>query len=599
MKMQVISLIALIFLAFGYSFFNEPIDPEITKEEIVQHISYLASDELKGRFSGSDGAAAAAEYIKKEFESSKIKPFFGNDYYQEFDFVAGLELTDNNKVSIGFSKESIKPEIGKDYTVLYFSDSGTASGELVFAGYGISAPELEYDDYKDIDVTGKIVLVMRYNPDIDNPHSKFDKYSELRYKAKTAKDKGAAGMILFNGYIPKDEDDKLVKLNYDNAPAMKSFPAVQIKRIIAEKLFTARNTNLSDLQKKMNDEKKPSSFLFTDVKVDLETGIKQVNKSGINVAGFIEGNDPELKNEYIVIGAHYDHIGMGETGSLYRGEDQQIHNGADDNASGTTGVIELAEKFAGSKDKLKRSVIFVAFSGEELGLLGSNYFVQNLSVPPKQIIAMINMDMIGRMNAENNLIVYGTGTSPVWKDLLNKNNEFSFKLSFNDEGYGPSDQSSFYAKEIPVLFFFTGTHSDYHRPSDDVDKINAAKEEQILKYIYSVTEDINTNSTRPEYVNVPRKDTGGAMRFKVYVGTIPDYGSQAEGFKITGVSEGSPAQKAGLKGGDIIVEFGGKKVSNIYDYMYAMNSFAPGDIVDVLVKRDKDELKLKLELAAK
>lgn len=599
MRKHLFILLSALSLTFGYTFFENPDDAEITSGEIKQHITFLASDDLKGRYTGSEGAVTAANYIKDQFEESGLKPFFGKDYFQKYDFISGLELTDDNSLSFDIAGDETEPKLNEDYTVLYFSDAASESGNVVFAGYGISAPELKYDDYKDIDVKGKIVLVLRYSPDVDNPHSEFDKYAELRYKAKNAQEKGAAGLILVNGYIPKDDEDKLVRLHYDNAPAVKDLPAVQIKRTVAEKLFKSQNIDLKALQEKINADNTPASFEFRDLEADITTGIRQAKKPGINVAGYIEGSDEVLKNEYIVIGAHYDHIGMGETGSLYRGEDTQIHNGADDNASGTTGVLELAEKFSANKDKLKRSVIFVTFSGEELGLLGSAHFVQNLSVPAKSIIAMINMDMIGRMNEDNNLIIYGTGTSPQWKDLLNKHNEYSFRLSFNDEGFGPSDQSSFYAKEIPVLFFFTGTHTDYHRPSDDIDKIEAEKEEKILKFIYAVTEEVNTSESRPAYVNVPRKDTGGAMRFKVYVGTIPDYGSLAEGFKITGVSEGSPAQKAGLKGGDIIVEFGGKKVSNIYDYMYAMNSFAPGDVVDVLVKRDKEEIKLKVELAAK
>ena len=262
--------------------------------------------------------------------------------------------------------------------------------------------------------------------------------------------------------------------------------------------------------------------------------------------------------------------------------------------------MELAEKFASIKDKLKRSFIFVSFSGEELGMLGSNYFVQNLTVPYKVVDAMISLDMIGRMNEENSLMIYGTGTSHKWKDLLNQfNKEYNFKLTFNDEGFGPSDHTSFYAKEIPVLFFFTGTHGDYHRPTDDADKINSAKEEKILDLVYQVAEDLDTTLTRPDYVNVPRKDTGGPTKFKVYIGTTPDFGAQVDGYKISGVTDGSPARKAGLKAGDIIIEFGGKKVSNIYDYMYAMNEHAPGDKVDITVLRGNEKVTLTLELAAK
>jgi hypothetical protein len=290
---------------------------------------------------------------------------------------------------------------------------------------------------------------------------------------------------------------------------------------------------------------------------------------------------------------------MGETGSLYRGDEPQIHNGADDNASGTTGVLELAEKFANAKDKLKRSLIFITFSGEELGLLGSAYFVNNTPIPVSQMSTMINMDMIGRLNEKNELIVYGAGTSPEWKDLLNSTNAYNFNLAFHDDGYGPSDHSSFYGKNIPVLFFFTGTHTDYHRPSDDADKINFTGEEKILNYVYDITYKINTSEQKPVYVNVPRKEMGTTGGWKVYVGTIPDYAANVEGFKISGVNEGSPAQKGGIEAGDIMISFGGKKITNIYDYVYALKEHVPGDVVEVIVKRNGEEVELKVELGAR
>jgi Zn-dependent M28 family amino/carboxypeptidase len=290
---------------------------------------------------------------------------------------------------------------------------------------------------------------------------------------------------------------------------------------------------------------------------------------------------------------------MGETGSLYRGDEPQIHNGADDNASGTSGVLEIAEKFANEKDRLKRSMIFITFSGEELGLLGSAYFVNNTPVPVTQMSTMINMDMIGRLNDKDELIVYGTGTSSGWKDLLNSSNNYNFNLAFHDDGFGPSDHSSFYQKNIPVLFFFTGTHTDYHRPSDDADKINYTGQEKILNYVYDVTYKINTAEEKPEYVNVPRKEMGTTGGWKVYVGTIPDYAANVEGFKISGVNEGSPAQKGGIQADDIMISFGGKKITNIYDYVYALKEHVPGDVVEVIVKRNDEEIKLTVELGAR
>jgi len=299
------------------------------------------------------------------------------------------------------------------------------------------------------------------------------------------------------------------------------------------------------------------------------------------------------------MGAHFDHLGMGETGSLYRGSEPQIHNGADDNASGTTGVLELAEKFGNEKDNLKRSILFVTFSGEELGLLGSSYFVNNTPLPVSGMSTMINMDMIGRLNDKQELIVYGTGTAKEWKALLDSLNSYNLTLAFHEDGYGPSDHSSFYAKGIPVLFFFTGTHQDYHRPSDDADKINNRGEAKILNYIYDIAYKINTAEEKPEYVNVPRKETGTTGGWKVYVGTIPDYAANVEGFKISGVNEGSPAQKGGIQAGDIMISFGGKKITNIYDYVYALKEHVPGDVVEVTVKRDDKEINLSVELGAR
>jgi len=574
-------------------------NPEITVSEIKAHIEYLASDDLEGRFTGSKGCEEAAEYISDEFESYGLKPLFEDDYLQSFPFIAGLELGDNNYVQIINEQKKTELKIEKDYVIAPFSGSKEISGSLVFAGYGISAPKLNYDDYANINVKDRVVMVLRYNPEYDNPHTKFDEYSSFRQKATVARDKGAAGIIFVNGYFPKDDDDKLMEFRYDRGSLLKDISAVHIKRSYADELFKSQKMDFIEYQKQISASKTPASFEFKNIKVKLSTDLKETQKTSWNVAGYLEGNDPELKNEYIVIGAHFDHLGYGETGSLYRGEDKQIHNGADDNASGTTGVLELAEKFSSLKNQIKRSMIFVTFSGEELGLLGSNYFVNNSVVTTNQMITMINMDMIGKLDDEKKLIIYGAGTSAEWKDLLNNKNTYDFKLTFNDEGFGPSDHSSFYGKQIPVLFFFTGTHPDYHRPSDDADKINFDGEAKVVNYVYDVTSTIVNKNTKPDYVNVPRKEGENIGSWKVYVGTIPDYSANTEGFKISGVSEGGPAQKGGLKGGDIMVKFGDKKITNIYDYVYALKEFVPGDEVDVVVLREGKEMTFHLVLGAR
>ncbi len=599
MKKYLTSILIILVTTAGTIFSQQDNNPEITAKEIQAHINYLASDAMKGRFTGSKECYEAAEYIKKEFESYSLKPFFNDSYFQEFPFISGVGLTGNNSLTFKVKEKEIKPILKDQYITAPFSGESNLNTKLVFVGYGISAPDLKYDDYKGIDVTGKIVVAMRYNPEYENPHTKFDEFSSFRYKATVARDKGAVGIIFVNGHEPNVEEDKLFELKYDGGAPIKDVGAVQVKREIIDSLFKLENMSFADYQKEITEEKEPKSFEFKNVSVELNTGIEVIKKTSWNVAGYLEGNDPVLKNQYLVIGAHFDHLGMGQVGSLYRGKEPQIHNGADDNASGTTGVLELAEKFASIKDKIKRSIVFITFSGEELGLLGSAYFVNNSPIPDSLMVTMINMDMIGRLNNENQLIIYGTGTSKEWKDLLNKDNKYNFKLTFNDDGYGPSDHSSFYGKEIPVLFFFTGTHPDYHRPTDDADKINSNGEEKVVKFVYDVSMDIDEQTGKPDYVLVPRKQQENVGGWKVYVGTIPDYASNVDGFRLSGVSEGGPAQKAGLKGGDIMISFGGKKITNIYDYVYALKEFVPGDIVDVVVLRDGEEMTFKVELGAR
>jgi hypothetical protein len=538
----------------------------------------------------------AAEYIKEEFENYGLKPLFDNSYYQEFPFIAGLEMTGNNLFSLKINDEENAAELKKDFIPIPFSGSAEVEAKLVFAGYGISSSKLNYDDYENLDVKDKIVIVMRYNPEYDNPHSQFEEFSSFRYKASNARDKGAAGIIFVNGHFPDDSSDKFIEFKHDLGGFLTDFPAIQVKRDFIAKLFKNEQSDFREYQKKISENKKPASFEFKNSTASIQTEVKEIKKTSLNVGGILIGSDPNLKNEYLVIGAHFDHLGFGETGSLYRGSEPQIHNGADDNASGTAGVLELAEKLSTIKNK--RSFIFLAFSGEELGLLGSAYFVNNSPVSVDKINAMLNLDMVGRLN-EDKLIVYGTATAKEWKDLLNQNNKYDLKLSFNDEGFGPSDHSSFYAKAIPVLFFFTGTHSDYHRPSDDSEKINFSGEEKILNYVFDIVSDIDAYSSKPEYVSVPRKETGTTSGWKVYVGTIPDYSDNDKGFRITGVSEDSPAKKAGLKGGDIILSFGGKKITNIYDYVYALKEFVPGDVVDIIVLREEKELTFTVTLEAR
>jgi len=582
---------------------NKIHNPEITSEEIKQIIYFLASDSMKGRFTGSPEEHKVGDYIKNEFQLYGLKPVFNGKWYQEFPFIEKVELTKNNSINLiikGINKNLI---VNKDFTTAPFSGKGKASGEIIYAGYGISAPKLNYDDYDKLDVKGKIVLVMTNNPEHDSSRSEFDRYSSYRTKATTAKEKGAAGIIFVNGYSPKNDEDPLIKLHYDGAPGIADFPALQIKRKIADELFKSRKLDFSVLQKNIDINKKPNSFILKNVKVSLETEAKEISNKGHNVAGLIEGSDPVLKNEYIVIGAHYDHLGIDQLleASMYKGKEKLIHHGADDNASGTTGVLEISEKLAAIRSQLKRSIIFVAFSGEELGILGSTYFVNNPPIELKNIVAMLNMDMIGRLNNDNALTVIGAGTSSKWKDLLNEKNKYGFKLAFSDGGLGGSDHQSFSNKGIPVLFFFTGMHSDYHKPSDTPDKINTSGEEKVAKYVLDIALAIDDFATRPDYVKIdePSNKGKGSTRAKVSVGTVPEFGYNGAGYKISGVTEGGPASKAGMLPGDIIIKFGTKTIGNIYDFMYAIGDYKAGDKVNVTVLREGKEVQLMVELVSK
>jgi Zn-dependent M28 family amino/carboxypeptidase len=338
-------------------------------------------------------------------------------------------------------------------------------------------------------------------------------------------------------------------------------------------------------------------------------------KNAFNVIGILPGHDPVLKNEAIVLGAHYDHLGHGGSGSL-AANSTEIHHGADDNASGTAAVIELARIFAGQKSN-KRTLVFIAFSGEEDGVFGSKYYVNNPVFPLDKTIAMINLDMVGRLQNEK-LTIGGIGTAHEWKDLVNVQNTKgtnriisvgpngaeaenispSFTLFLNEDGFGPSDHSSFYGKNIPVLFFFTGTHLDYHKPSDTADKINYEGESKLVNYVAAIAKSVDENPTRPTYAVAKSSNTGGRTTFSVSLGTIPSYADSTDGMELDGVRDGSPAAKAGLKKGDKVIKLAGKDIKNVYDYTDALSGMKPDVEYEVVINRGAETLTLKIVPAA-
>jgi aminopeptidase YwaD len=595
-RQRLFTVLLVLTLGFNSSLLAQS-SPEVTAAELAKHVKYLASDQLQGRKSGTKGGEAAAQYIAKEFKAYGLTPLGAQgSFFQEFDFVAGIKLGEGNSLGFEVAGKAVPVTLDRDFRPLGFSSSESFAGSVVFVGYGISDTAKKYDEYAGIDVNGKAVMVLRNAPPTDSTRD-LGQYSSLRYKASKARELGARVLIVVTG--PEDSDtDDLIKLSYDNATGNAGLPAVNITRKTADIILAAAGKSIKDLQKEINRAKAPRSVNLPGVFMRLKTDLKEIRETTKNIVGFLEGNDPDLKNQIIVLGAHYDHLGMGGEGSgSLKPDTVAIHHGAYDNASGTAGLLELAQAFAAMKNTLKRSMLFISFSGEELGLLGSGYYVNHPLLPLDRAVAMINMDMIGRLN-NRALIVYGVGTSAGFEEMVKKHNKDSaFVLKLNKDGYGPSDHASFYGKQIPVFHFFTDIHSDYHRPSDTYDKLNYPGEEQIVRYIEGIAEELDQAADRPRYVAVeaPRQPNAGRSN-RVTMGTIPDFGEQVQGMKISGVRPGGPAAKAGMTGGDIIVKFGTVDIKNLYDFTYALGEHKPGDEVDVVIKRGAETKTVKVKL---
>ncbi len=568
---------------------GQELQPSVAR--LQQDVSYLASDALDGRRTGTAGANDAARYIAKEFARLGLRPAVPR-YLQTFPYVAGVDLGKGNVFSFvrnaTAEEASLQPEV--DWLPLGFSTSAKVDGGIVFAGYGITASELNYDDYAGLNANGKIVIALQGTPDGDNPHGQFARIEGVRWKAIAARNAGAKALLV----VAREDsfnNDGLTKLAYDNTSGDAGIPVVVMSRQAADKVLALSNTSIAQLEQ-ATTAKTPGANRLLNGEIKLTTDVVRNEVPGYNVIGVLEGADPVLKNETIVIGAHYDHLGRGGQGSL-AARAGEIHHGADDNASGTAGVLELARLFSKQRPRLKRTIVFMAFGGEEEGLLGSNYYVNHPVLPLANTVAMINMDMIGRMK-DRKLVISGVGTAKEWRDLLGAADASkSFELTLNEDGYGPSDHSSFYAKQIPVLFLWTGTHNDYHKPSDTFDKINYADEARLLSMVARIVRDIDGADKRLTYTTA-KSDATPRTGFRVYLGTIPNYAETNDGLLIDGVRDDSPAAKAGLKAGDRIVKIGNRDVKNVYDYTYALGEMKAGQEYVFEVVRGTEKLSLKV-----
>lgn len=578
------SISGIIIIAFLLSSCATTKNAEITERELREHIEYLSSDKLKGRLTGSEGDSLASEYIKNMLTSYGFSPLEG-DGFQRFTVTKQILPGANNRMS-ALGRDYI-PE--KDFIPMGFSSNGGTEAEVIFAGYGfvINTDSLKWNDYSGLDVKNKWVMILRADPEVTNTRSIFIPFSGDRDKALIAKDMGAAGVLLISGPA-SDDQDSFEALNKNDFSV--GIPVFRIKRDVADQILSKAQATVSALEKKLNDSRKPFR-LSTGVTLSGNAEIVREESGTRNIAMILPGSDEELKNEYIIIGAHFDHLGMGGPGSSSRAVDTTgVHHGADDNASGVAMMLELAEKLSKTKGSHKRSIICIGFTGEEMGLLGSKYYTENPGIDLKKVNAMINLDMVGRLRETNTLQISGTGTAEGFRDLIYSISDTALiKLALSEEGYGPSDHSAFYGKNIPVLFYSTGAHLDYHTPDDIADSINYNGMITISSLVFNMSSKLATSPEKLKYTESgPKIEQGRPARRKgVTLGIMPDFaGNIKNGLRADFVTPGKPAAIGGMKKGDIITAINGKPVNNIQDYMFRMGQLKAGETISVEVLRE-------------
>ncbi len=567
---------------------------KVTERELEGHVKYLSSDKLAGRLTGTPGDSLAATYIREQLKRCGLKPLIG-DGFERYQVTTSVVPGSRNYLTSG----GINFSFPSDITPLSFSGNGELNSDLIFAGYGfnINNDSLKWNDYADLQVAGKWVMVLRGDPQPDKSVSGFLPFSSDRDKAVVARDMGASGVLLVSGPL-YDEEDKFESLSTGDYPV--GIPVLRVKRAVADLLLQNSGSKVADLEKRINTSQSPGG-LVTGIKVMGGSEIIQRKSWTRNVVMLLAGEDVSMSKEYVIIGAHYDHLGMGGPGSGSRAVDTVgVHHGADDNASGVGEMLELAEKFALTKGSHKRSMIFTAFSGEEEGLLGSKYFAENMPVDPSKVNIMINLDMVGRLRDSSSLQAGGVGTADKLKDIVKSLADTSLiKLTFSDEGYGPSDHSSFYGKNIPVLFFTTGAHLDYHTPSDTWDKVNYKGMKNISDLVFNLAENFANNPERLKFREAgPKVEINRTIRRRgVTLGIMPDFaGNVKNGLRADFVTPGKPAALGGMKKGDIIISIEGKKVNDIQDYMFRMSQLKHGQRISVEVLRNGSELVLLIQL---
>jgi Zn-dependent M28 family amino/carboxypeptidase len=575
-----------------------PADPQ----RYLNDIKTLTQPKMEGRGDGTKGLVRAEHVLEARYKSFGLEPAGKNGYLQPFVVTTGAKLKGKNHLLVQNGEGKSELKLNQDYVPFSFSSSGNVSAPLVFVGFGVTAPEFDYDDYAGLDVKDKIVVVLRYEPKgfvAKTNNQGLTRHAQVVTKAINARNHQAKGLILANGQLGEGEEDLLTRFGSVSGPEDVGILFAQAKNTAADEWFHAAGKTLKDAQDQINSRTKPASFAFPDsLRASLAVGIENTHATVNNVLAYLPGKT----DEYVILGAHYDHLGRGTFDSLAPSLIGQIHPGADDNASGTAGLLELARLLAPMKGQLQRGILFASFAGEELGLLGSAAWVKDPTKPLDKAVAMLNMDMIGRIK-DNKVYIGGVGTGSTLQKVLDQAHDgSSLKFEISQGGYSSSDHTSFVMKHIPVLFFFSGLHSDYHKPSDTWDKINPDSAANLLDIVARATLELASEPEKPTFVEVIETNphagmpVSGGGGYGPYFGSIPDFGQTENGVRFSDVKPGSPAAKAGLKAGDVLVQFGSKPIKNLYDFTDALRSSKVGDVVPVTVLRDGKELKVDVKL---
>ena len=566
---------------------------DITENEIMGHIRYLSHEKREGRAPGTRGSKDAISYIIRKLKSYGVEPGANNNsFVQPFDITSGIELGKKNQIYIN-DRELITEE---EYIPLSFSGSGEISAMAVFAGYGfkINREDLVWNDYSDIDVRDKWAIVMRHGPERNTHHSKYADHMPLHKKMLVARDEGAVGII----FISQLEDQELYPLKYISGYNNLGIPAIHLSNKVADEIFKRVGWTRQTIQETMNRSLEPITFDLPSTTIKGSVSLNPIYTRSANVIGIIKSGNREFRDEHIVIGAHFDHVGMGGEGSTSRKPGERtLHPGADDNASGIAGLLELAQKLTAQKSRLKRSVLLIGFDAEEKGLLGSKFYLKNPTIDVDNIITMINMDMIGRVK-DSTVTAGGVGTSPSFKSLLDSLSlNRDFNLTMTMPGAGPSDHASFYARNIPVMFFFSGFHNEYHTPDDTWKLINLKGEKDILDLIYDVVFHLARTKERPEFVTAgaPPRQPQTRANFKVSLRIVPSYSNTEPGLKVDAISSADgPAALAGIREGDLIKSINGKQIKDIYEYMDRMGELEKGTTIPIVVERNGSQIELNV-----